>query len=141
MTENLATYIALPGTTKEAFTHWQEVLGGDLTLVTYGDMPGMDVGFTPDPEAVAHATLDFPFGSLAGSDAIMPGEHYNVEGSAYSLLLTLDSAERAHEVADAFVGAGGRVGMPVETAPWGDLYGQVFDRFGVMWALSVPGSE
>jgi len=26
--------------------------------------------------------------------------------------------------------------MPFEKAPWGDWYGQVFDRFGVMWAFS-----
>jgi PhnB protein len=27
--------------------------------------------------------------------------------------------------------------MPFEQAPWGDWYGQVFDRFGVMWAIST----
>jgi PhnB protein len=31
--------------------------------------------------------------------------------------------------------------MPFEKAPWGDWYGQVFDRFGVMWAVSVEESQ
>lgn len=25
--------------------------------------------------------------------------------------------------------------IPFELAPWGSYYGQVFDRFGVMWAF------
>lgn len=31
---------------------------------------------------------------------------------------------------------GGDVGMQFEKAPWGDWYGQVFDKFGVMWSFS-----
>ena len=27
--------------------------------------------------------------------------------------------------------------MPFEKAPWGDYYGQVFDRYGVMWSFSA----
>ncbi|MGO1543102.1 MAG: VOC family protein [Gulosibacter sp.] len=135
MTSNLATYIALPGQTGDAFRHWHEVLGGELNILTYGEQP-MDMGFEPDPNAVAHATLDLPGGSLAGGDA-MPGETYPVRGSAYSLLYTLDSPEEAQVIIDKFVTAGGEVGMPFERAPWGQWYGQVFDKFGVMWALSV----
>lgn len=29
------------------------------------------------------------------------------------------------------------ISMPFELAPWGDHYGQVTDRFGVMWAVVV----
>ena len=36
---------------------------------------------------------------------------------------------------------GGKVAMPFELAPWGDHYGQVVDRFGVMFALVVGGSS
>jgi PhnB protein len=60
-----------------------------------------------------------------------------VRGSAYSLLYTVESVDRGREIIDAFVAAGGEVGMPFEQAPWGDWYGQVFDRFGVMWAIST----
>lgn len=28
--------------------------------------------------------------------------------------------------------------MPIRKAPWGDYYGQTFDRYGVMWSFSVP---
>lgn len=140
MAPKLATYIALPGTTADAFRHWHEVLGGDLTLLTYGDTKMEGMPFEPDPNAVAHVTLDLPGGQLAGGDA-MPGEDYNVKGSAYSLLYQFDSVEEAQAVIDKFVAAGGTESMKFEKAPWGDHYGQVFDKFGVMWAINVPASE
>lgn len=137
MTQSLATYIALPGQTAEAFRHWHEVLGGESSILTYGEVPMGEMPFTPDPNAVAHATLDTPAGSLAGGDAMPGDETYNVRGSAYSLLYTVDSAERGREIIAKFVEAGGEATMPFEKAPWGQWYGQVFDKFGVMWALSV----
>lgn len=138
MTIRLATYIAFPGNTAEAFTHYHEVLGGELDLVRYGDMNLEGMPFEPDPEAVAHVELRAPGGSLAGGDA-MPGEDYPIRGSAYSLLYTLDVVEEAEALIQRFVEAGGELAMPFEVAPWGDHYGQVFDKFGVMWAINVPG--
>lgn len=137
---SLATYIALPGTTAEAFKHWHEVLGGELQILTYGDMPMPGMPFEPDPNSVAHAVLKTPGGELAGGDA-EPGGDYAVRDTAYSLLYTADDPDEAREIIRKFVDAGGAAGMPFELAPWGDWYGQVFDRFGVMWSLSVPASE
>lgn len=140
MTIRLATYIAFPGTTAEAFAHYHDVLGGELDLVTYGEMKLEGMPFEPDPNAVAHCELRAPGGSIAGGDA-MPGEDYPIKGTAYSLLYTLDTVEDGRAVIDRFVQAGGEVNMPFELAPWGDHYGQVFDKFGVMWAINVPGTS
>lgn len=139
MSATLATYIALPGTTAEAMEHWRDVFGGELTIVRYGDMSLDGMPFEPDPQAVAHATLVLPGGVIAGGDA-MGDEEYPVRGSAYSLLYTTDTHDEARALAEKLLAGGGTVGMPLEVAPWGDLYGQVFDRFGVMWALSSEGS-
>ena len=136
MAQNLATYISLPGTTAEAMQHWHEVFGGDLRILRYGDMDLQGMPFEPDPQAVAHSTLDTPFGSIAAGDA-MGGDDYPLTGTAYSLLLTADSAHEARELIQKLVAGGGRPGMPFEKAPWGDYYGQVFDRFGVMWSFSA----
>ena len=137
MAHNLATYIALPGTTAEAMEHWHEVFGGELRIMRYGDVPAMDgMPFTPDPQAVAHATLDLPGGSIAGGDAMEDGNDYNVRGSAYSLLYTTDTPDEARELIAKLIDGGGESGMPFEQAPWGGWYGQAFDRFGVMWSFS-----
>lgn len=132
---SLATYFALPGNTAEAMRHWHSIFGGELTIVTYGDMTLEDMPFEPDPNAVAHATLSLPVGEIAGSDVMDDGE-YPVEGTAYSILYSTDTDDEARELFHKLLDGGGRVGMPLEVAPWGDLYGQVFDRFGVMWAFT-----
>lgn len=136
MTQSVATYIALPGTTAEAMEHWHEVFGGDLEILRYGDMPMEGMPFEPDPEAVAHSTLTLPGGVIAGGDAMDDGNDYPVRGTAYSLLYTTETPDEAREYIQQLIAGGGSEGMPFEMAPWGDWYGQVFDRFGVMWAFS-----
>ncbi len=139
MAASLASYIALPGTTAEAMEHWQEVFGGDLEILRYGDMPPMEgMPFTPDPASVAHATLTLPAGAgiIAGGDAMEDGNDYNVRGSAYSLLYTTDTPDQANTLIAKLIDGGGSEGMPFLQAPWGGWYGQVFDRFGVMWSFS-----
>lgn len=136
----LATYIAYLGNAKEAFEHYRDVFGGELNLVTYGDMPAMDgMPFTPDPNAVAHATLTLEGGTIAGGDAT-PGEDYQVKDTVYSLLYNMDDVEKARDLISKLVDAGGSINMPFEQSPWGSYYGQVFDKFGVMWAFDVEAA-
>ncbi|MBL5973905.1 MAG: VOC family protein [Candidatus Leucobacter sulfamidivorax] len=139
MTHTLATYIALPGTTAEAMEHWHEVFGGELNIQRYGDVPLEGMPFEPDPQAVAHATLVTPAGVVTGGDAMDSENDYPVRGTAYSMLYTTDTADEARELIGKLLEGGGTMGMPFERAPWGDWYGQVFDRFGVMWAFSSSG--
>lgn len=136
MAPSVATYIALPGTTAEAFEHWHEVFGGELNLMRYGDMQLQGLGFEPDPNAVAHVTLTLPAGVLAGGDAMDEIGDYPVRGTAYSLLYTSDTPDEARELIQKLIDGGGSAGMPFEQAPWGGWYGQVYDRFGVLWAFS-----
>lgn len=135
MARALATYISLPGTTAEAMEHWHEVFGGDLEILRYGDVQLEDMPFEPDANAVAHATLDFPGGSIAGGD-VMDDKTYPVRDTAYSLLLTTETPDEARGYIAKLIEGGGSEGMPFEKAPWGGWYGQVFDQFGVMWSFS-----
>ena len=138
MAQSLATYIALPGTTGEAMEHWHDVFGGELVIMRYGDVPMEGMPFEPDPHAVAHASLTLSAGVIAGGDAMEDGHDYSVRGTAYSMLYTTDTPDEAREYIRRLLDGGGENGMPFERAPWGDWYGTVFDRFGVMWAFSCP---
>lgn len=137
MTDLLATYISLPGTTEEAMRHWQEVFGGELEVLRYEDVKIEGMPFTPDPKAVAHAVLTLDAGVIAGGDAMDDGHDYAVGGTAYSLLYSTETASQSRDLIDKLVAGGGKEGMPFERAPWGGWYGQVFDRYGVMWAFSA----
>lgn len=134
----LATYIALTGNTAEAMEHWHDVFGGELDIMRYRDMPKMEgMPFEPHPDLVAHAVLKLPSGTIAGGDTMDDNESYTVQGTAYSLLYETPNADEARELMEKLVAGGGKTNMPFEEAPWGGWYGQVFDRFGVMWAFSA----
>lgn len=142
-------YISFPGNAAEAFEYYNEVFGGTLHLMTYGSMPMEGMPFTPPAEAVAHAQLLGGDLVLAGGDDIGgddvggPDEAKSpdLSNDIYSILLNLDSVERAQEIIEKVTSTGGSVAMPFEQAPWGDHYGQVKDRFGVMFHLNVEGDH
>lgn len=137
MADRLSTYIALPGTTAEAFEHWHGVFGGDLNILRYGDMPPMEgMPFEPDPQAVAHVVLTTAGGTITGGDSMDPGTDYPIRDTAYSLLYETETPDAARELIAKLVAGGGSQGMPFGHAPWGGWYGQAFDKFGVMWAFS-----
>lgn len=140
MPSTLATYFALPGNTAEAMEFWHSVFGGELSITRYGDMALEGLPFEPDPNAVAHSTLKLPAGEIAGSDVMDTENEYPIRDTAYSMLYTTETQDEARELFQKMLDGGGTVGMPLEVAPWGDLYGQVFDRFGVMWSFSCEGA-
>ena len=141
MALNNSPYIAFPGNASEAFAYYAELFSGELSVMMYSDMPNMEgMPFTPPPDAVAHVVLTAPGLTLSGGDAI--GENLPSPSSeVYSMLLTTDAEDEARAFIDKVVSGGGEVAMPFEKAPWGDTYGQVKDRFGVLWHLNVPGKD
>ncbi|MGP5056727.1 VOC family protein [Brachybacterium paraconglomeratum] len=137
-------YIAFPGNGQEVLTHWQEQFGGELEMMTYDEIPDLSgFPFTPPRGAVAHATLTGGLFTVSGGDAIGgPGDELPPLGSdVYSFLIGLEDVESAKSLFARIAEGGGKVAMPFELAPWGDHYGQVVDRFGVMFALVVGGSS
>ncbi len=137
-------YVSFPGNAAEALAHWHDLFGGTLELMTYGEMPDLSgFPFTPPSGAVAHATLTDGLLTVSGGDAIGgPGDELPPLGSdVYSFLIGLDDVDSARDLIARIAEAGGKVAMPFELAPWGDHYGQVVDRFGVMFALVVAGSS
>lgn len=134
-------YISFPGNAAEAFRYYQEVFGGDLDVMSYDEFPDTSgFPFTPPPGATAHAQLHGGLITLAGGDGIgenLPG----LETDVYSFLIGLERVDTAHQLIDKLTSTGSEVAMPFELAPWGDHYGQVKDKFGVLWALVVPGER
>ncbi|AGF73487.1 VOC family protein [Corynebacterium halotolerans] len=131
-------YISFPGNAAEAMSHYHEIFGGDLQVLKYADTDTTGFPFTPSPEAVAHAQLEADGLLLSGGDAV--GEdNPPLSSDVYSFLLSFDTTAEAEEMIGKFTSRGGEVTMPFEPAPWGDHYGQLTDRFGVVWAFDVPG--
>lgn len=127
-------YITFPGNAAEAFEFYRQVFGGELHLMRYDDQP-MDLPFTPPPGAVAHAQLNGDQLTLAGGDDVAENPA-PLSGGPFSLLLNSEDLDHARDLRDKLL-EGGTEAMPFDRAPWGDYYGQVTDKFGVLWQINV----
>lgn len=135
-----APYISFPGNAEDAFRYYAEVFGGELQVMYYGDFSTEGFPFEPPEGAVAHAELHGGRITLTGGDAVGP-ELPDLHSDVYSFLLALEDVAEARALIDTLVDGGGQEAMPFDLAPWGDHYGQVTDRFGVLWAVMVPGDH
>lgn len=140
MTMRQFIYISFPGNAAEAMTYYAEIFGATAHIQKYGDAPPMEgMPFTPPAEAVAHAQLEGPV-QIAGGDS-MDQNPAPLDTHNYSFLLMLDTVDEATALIEKFTSTGANVEMPFAQAPWGDHYGQVVDKFGVLWALNVPAQR
>jgi PhnB protein len=134
---SLHPYLFFSGTAREAMTRYQGVLGGELEIMAVSEIPeGEDPGMEMAPDAVMHASLTLPDGSLILGSDDPTGDGGGVKGVALHL-----SYEDLDEVRRAFAALadGGEVQMPLEPVFWSPLFGACVDRFGVSWMLSGEG--
>ena len=122
-------YIHFPGTAREALSFYADVFGGSAQLHTFAEF-GRDDG--PE-DAIAHGQLvDGPV-ALFGADAAGDEPPVRCEGMMLSLLGTVD-ASRLREWFSR-LSEGGRVVDDLQRRPWGDVDGQVVDRYGLHWLI------
>ena len=135
MTVRLNPYLNYKDTAREAMTFYQSVLGGELTVSTFGEYHASE-----DPseqDKVMHAQLETPDGFvLMASDTPNAMEHRPQAGVSVSL-----SGDDEAKLRGFFDGLsdGGTVLMPFEKAPWGDTFGMCVDRFGTSWLVNAAG--
>jgi len=135
----LNPYLNFEGNAREALEFYQDVFGGELNVMAFGDMGMTEHEGQPlDPNGVMHGQLtsDQGFTLMASdnapgtSEGQTPNGHISLSGDEIALL---------HGYWDRLAD-GGTVDVPLEQAPWGDEFGQVKDRFGVNWLVNIAGS-
>jgi PhnB protein len=129
-------YLAFAGNAREAFTRYQEIFGGELTLLTAEDAPpgGADTPPPDNPDAVMHAAL------VVGDDLLMGADDFtgSYTGTVNGMCLQVSLQDRA-EVERVFgeLSAGGTVQMPVTETFFTPGFGMCTDRFGTPWMVMV----
>ncbi|HEX7131311.1 MAG TPA: VOC family protein [Iamia sp.] len=137
MASLLNPYLMFNGTAREAMTRYQEIFGGDLEVMTFGDA-GATGGGPPPPDGVMHSYLGTPQGfALMGSDA-PPGVEVQ-PGTTMAVSLSGDDVEDLTRFWEQ-LSEGGTIEVPFERQMWGDTFGQCTDRFGVSWMVNVTSS-
>ena len=128
----LYTQLNFGGNCEEAFRFYEKHLGGTITtIMRRSEMPG-EYQVPPGLEnAVVHARMSVAGVELIGND--VPGEYFQPVRSSY-LYLAVDSAEEADRIW-AVLADGGQVGMPIAQTFFASRFGQLRDRFGVLWSI------
>lgn len=129
----LTPYLLLPGTAREAIETYHRIFGGDVDLATFAEFDRED-----GPEdAIAHATIVGPV-MLFIADAGEGEQSFEAPSGLMFSLLGADEPEVLTRWFDALAD-GGEVLDPLQKRPWGDVDGQVRDRFGVTWLIGHQG--
>ena len=137
MATTLNPYFNFASGAREAMEFYQSVFGGELTVSTYGESGQGDAS---EADKTMHAQLETPSGyTLMASDTPngMPAQPI----SGITISLSGDDDAELSGYWDKLLAGGGTVAMPLETAPWGDKFGMLTDRFGVSWFVNITGAH
>ena len=137
MSTTMNPYLSFRDNAREAMAFYQSVFGGTLESSTFADM-----GMAEDPaeaNKIMHSSLTTDNGLvLMASDT--PSNVNLDEGSGYSISLSGDDGEQLRGYWDKLLD-GGQMTLPLEKAPWGDVFGMLTDRFGTSWMISIETED
>ena len=129
----LNPYLSFRDNAKEAMTFYQSVFGGELNMSTFGEYHASE-----DPaeqDKIMHAMLTTDKGMvLMGADT--PNGMDYTPGSSISVSLSGSDEAELRGYFDKLAD-GGNVTVPMEKAPWGDVFGMCTDKFGTDWLVNV----
>ncbi len=128
-------YVTFNGNCEEAIRFYHSVLGGELELLRYKDIPeegGMRPGGAWN-EKIMHGSIRFEGGNyLYFSDSWE--EDLVAVGSNMTVHLEVDSEKDAYTFVEK-LSEHGKILMPAGKVFWGSVYGSFIDKFGVSWGI------
>ena len=140
MPSRLNPYLSFTGNAREAMEFYRDVLGGELTLMTFAEGGGSD-----DPnvaDKIMHGQLETPSGyTLMGADAVEGTPGAVASGVQISLSGDTSADEELSGYFAKLLAGGGTQIEPLVTAPWGDKFGMLTDRFGILWMVNIAGGQ
>jgi PhnB protein len=133
----LNPYLNFAGQAEAAFTLYKTAFGGAFSsIVRFKDMPMEGVKIPKeDEDKIMHMALPVGNDILMGSDAPESMGFKVVPCNAAYIMIGVDSKAEADRIFAA-LSAGGSVEMPLADQPWGDYYGSLKDKFGILWMIS-----
>lgn len=131
-------YLYFNGNTEEAFNFYKSIFGGDFQggVMRFKDMPSNLTLTDAEANKVMHIAL--PIGGdyfLMGTDQIAPHGADVIAGTNMNICISPDSEEEARTWFEKLA-AGGTIHSPLANQPWGALYGDMTDKFGIQWMIN-----
>ena len=129
----LRPHLTFDGKCQAAFLRYQQVFGGSLMVLTYGESPMAASVDAEWHDRVVHATLRFDEEELAGAD-VLPRDYRKPQG--LFVLVSVEGLAKAERIF-ASLAEGGEVQLPFQKAFWSEGFGVLVDAFGVPWEIST----
>jgi PhnB protein len=125
-------YLFFEANCREAMQFYQSVFGGELNMQTYGEVD------KSCPDAMKNAIMH---ARLAGGDILLmasddPSSNRELGTGKIHLALGGSNEEKLRRIFDA-LSAGGKVGVPLAKQMWGDIYGDLRDKYGIQWMINI----
>lgn len=133
----LNPYLSFKDNAREAMEFYKTVFGGNLTMSTFKEF---NVSQDPsEANKIMHSTLEADNGiTFMASDT--PDHMEYRTGTNYAMSLSGDNETELRAYFKK-LSAGGNITMPLEQAPWGDIFGSLTDKFGVPWLVNITGQK
>jgi PhnB protein len=134
----LQPYLNFAGNAEEAFDFYKSVFGSEFSsLVRFKELPIEGVTIPKeDEDKIMHVAL--PIGEdsiLMASDVLESLGQQLVQGNNVYVSVHPASREEADKIFSA-LSEGAEIEMPIADQVWGDYYGSLKDKFGVMWMVN-----
>ncbi len=134
----LNPYIHFKDNAREAMDFYKSVFGGELTVSTFKEGMGQD---GPSADNIMHAMLVVgPEITIMASDT-PPEMEYGARGGMSISLSGVSSDEELLKGYWDKLAEGANITVPVATAPWGDTFGMLTDKFGIDWMVNIAGKK
>jgi PhnB protein len=130
-------YLFFGGNCRDAFTRYQQIFDGELTLITMKDVPGEEPP-ADKADMIIHAALVIGDNVLMASDDPMSDDFGPVQG----MMVSYDAADvdEANRVFNALA-EGGTVTQALQPTFFSEAFGMCTDKFGTPWMVVGPQPE
>jgi len=137
MAVQLNPYLGFRDNARAAMEFYQSVFGGTLNISTFKEF---NASQDPAEDAlVMHAQLEGDNGIVfMASDT--PARMDYTPGNTFNMSLSGDDEATRRGWFDKLAD-GATVTMPMDKAPWGDIFGMCIDKFGVSWLVNASGQQ
>jgi PhnB protein len=133
-------YLMFNGNAEQAANFYADVTGGHLeNLSRYGDFPAGSDWEAPAgyENKIGHCCVVFPGGAFSLADT-MPTDTRQFGGGAM-MTLSCDSMEQVEAVYAKLSAGAQKINCPLQEVFYAKRYGEIVDKFGVLWGVMFEG--
>lgn len=130
--KNLNPYLTFGGNCNEAMEYYKSLFGGELKIQKVGETP-MAGKTSEGDDKVMHAELSNGAFTIFASDMLSAGAI--VPGNMISLTIGGDDETLMRATFDKLASEGS-LGHAFEAQFWGDIFGDLTDKYGIRWMFN-----